>query len=96
MILNGKRPCRCGRLQVAVFRILSGFYCCVVYNSFCEVVSDQLRPDLLFYKFRFIRMETAKANSVLELAERCFNSPYAGINLYYGKVTINSIVRRFL
>lgn len=66
----------------AVLCILSGFYCCVVSNSFCQVVSGQLCPDLLFYKLWFIRMETAQANSVLELAERCFNPPSGKIKVF--------------
>ena len=67
---------------VAVFRILPGFYHCMVYNSFCQVVSNQLRPDLLLYKFRLIRMETAQADRVLEFAERCLGPPSGKIKAF--------------
>lgn len=67
---------------VAVFRILPGFYHCMVYNSFCQVVSNQLRPDLLLYKFRLIGMEAAQADRVLEPAERCFDPPSGKIKTF--------------
>lgn len=55
---------------IAVLCILSCFYYYVAYNSFCQVVGNQLCPDLLLDEFRLIRMETAQANGVFKLTER--------------------------
>lgn len=67
---------------VDMLRISSSFCHYVAYNGFCQVVSNQLCPDLLLYKFHLIRMEDAQSNRVFELSERCFDPPSGKIKTF--------------
>lgn len=83
-----KDPADVGRSSkihlIAVLRILSFFYHRVTYYGLCQVVGNQLCPDLLLYKFNLIGMEATQTDRVLELTEGGLNPPPGKIKAFNG------------
>jgi len=78
-VLAEEQPANmCGNCEIDFVAVLPIFFFNyrMIYNQFCDVVCDQPRPNLLFYKISLAGMEIAGLDCIVRLPERCLNALY--------------------